>query len=164
METDEISHETANYIVNQSLEILECSPLKVFQSDRTLSICKRKIKDVTRKFKNDVSIVLLEPQLTENSDCSNCQRLMDSVKEKLTVRSNERKIQMHTLAPEDWTMQKTVEFFNVSEHAVKQARNPKKEKGILATPSNHYREGLDTETKNCVVEFYERRCQSYMSR
>ena len=78
--------------------------------------------------------------------------------------SNERKIEILALAPEDWTMQKTVEFFNVSEHAVKQARNPKKEKGILATPSNHYREGLDTETKNCVVEFYERWCQSYMSR
>ena len=43
---------------------------------------------------------------------------------------------MLTLAPEDWTIQKTVEFFNVSEHAVKQSRKFKKEKGILATPSN----------------------------
>ena len=30
METDEISHETGNYTINQSLELLECSPLKVF--------------------------------------------------------------------------------------------------------------------------------------
>ena len=29
METDSISHETANDIVSQSLEMLECSPLKV---------------------------------------------------------------------------------------------------------------------------------------
>ena len=29
METDEISHETANGIVKQSLEMLECSPLKL---------------------------------------------------------------------------------------------------------------------------------------
>ena len=36
METDEILHETANDIINQSLEMLECSPLKVLQSDRTL--------------------------------------------------------------------------------------------------------------------------------
>ena len=63
---------------------------------------------------------------------------------------------MLTLAPEDWTIQKTVQFFNVSEHALKQARKLKKEKGILATPSNYYREGLlDKETKKCVVEFYE---------
>ena len=74
METDEISHETANDIVNQSLEMLECSPLKVLRSDRTLSIGKMKIKDVKTKFKNVVSMALSEPQLTENSDCSNCQR------------------------------------------------------------------------------------------
>ena len=36
--------------------------------------------------------------------------------------------------------------FSVSEHAVKQARKFKKEEGILATPSNYYREGLDKET------------------
>ena len=81
METDEISHETANNIVNQSLEIFECSPLKVLRSDRPLSIGKKKIKDVTTKFKNIVSTALLEPQLTENSDCSNCQRFVDSIKE-----------------------------------------------------------------------------------
>ena len=74
METDEISHETANDIVNQSLEMLECSPLKVLRSDRTLSIGKMKIKGVKTKFKNVVSMALSEPQLTENSDCSNCQR------------------------------------------------------------------------------------------
>ena len=51
METDKILHETANDIVNQSLEMLECSPLKVLQSDRTLSIGKRKIKDVTTVLK-----------------------------------------------------------------------------------------------------------------
>ena len=61
METDEISHKTANDIVNQSLEMLECSPLKVLRSDRTLSIGKRKVKDVTTKFKNVVSIALSEP-------------------------------------------------------------------------------------------------------
>ena len=59
---------------------------------------------------------------------------------------------------------KKLEFFNVSEHAVKPARKLKNEKGILATPSNYYREGLDKETKKCVVEFYERWFRSYVSR
>ena len=81
---------------------------------------------------------------------------MDSIKEKLTDCSNDRKIQMLILAPEDWTIQKTVQFYNVSEHAVKQARKLKKQKWILATPSNYYRKGLDKETKKCVVEFYDR--------
>ena len=97
-----------------------------------------------------------EPQLTEKSDCTNCQRLVDSIKEKLTDCSNYRKMKMLTLAPKDWTIQKTMEFFNVSEHTVKQARKLKKEKGILATPSNYYSEGLNKKQKKCVVEFYER--------
>ena len=54
-----------------------------------------------------------------------------------------------------WQSKKTVEFFNASEHTVKQARKLKKEKGILATPSFYYREGLDKETKH-VIEFYDR--------
>ena len=49
-----------------------------------------------------------------------------------------------------------MEFFGVNEHAVKQARKLKKGNGVLATPSNYYREGLNKETKKCVVEFYER--------
>ena len=162
-EIDEISHETANDIVNQSLEILECSSLRVLQSDRTLSIGKRKIKYVTTMLKNVVSITLSEPQLTENSDCSNCQRLVDSVKEKLTDHSNKSKIQMLTLAQEDWTIQKTVDFFSVSEHAVKQAKKLEKEKGILTTPPNYYREGLDKETtKKCIAEFHEKDYVSHM--
>ena len=60
---------------------------------------------------------------------------------------------MLTLAPEDWTIQKTVQFFNASEHAVKEAGKRKKEKGILATPSNYYKKGLDQEIKKCVFEF-----------
>ena len=73
----------ANDILNQSLEMLEGSSLKVLRSDRVL---------FTKKFKNVVSIALLEPQFNENRDCSNCQRLVDSLKEILTDCSNERKI------------------------------------------------------------------------
>ena len=40
---------------------------------------------------------------------------------------------------------------NVSEHAVKQAGKLMKEKWILATPSNYYREGFDKETKNVLL-------------
>ena len=62
-------------------------------TDETLheTIGKSKINDVTTKFKNVVSIALSEPQLNENSNCSNCQRLVDSIKEKPTDCSSERK-------------------------------------------------------------------------
>ena len=94
------------------------------------TIGKSKINDVTTKFKNVVSIALSEPQLNENSNCSNCQRLVDSMKEKPTDCSSERKIQILTFAPEDWSVQQTVEFFNVTEHAVKQDRKLKQKRGF----------------------------------
>ena len=57
MKTDEISQGAAKDVTNQSLEMLECSSLKMSWSDRTLSHDKGKIKAVTTvKFKNIVSI------------------------------------------------------------------------------------------------------------
>ena len=103
-----------------------------------------------------MSVALEEPQLTENNDCNNCLKLVNSIKEKLTDCSKEKKVQMLTLVPDDWTIQKTVDFFSVSQHVVKQARKLKKEKGILATPSGYFREGLGKETKDLVISFYER--------
>ena len=46
-----------------------------------------------QSFQNVLFIVLSEPQLNENSDCINCQRLVDSIKEKLTDCSSKRTIQ-----------------------------------------------------------------------
>ena len=66
------------------------------------------------------------------------------------------KIQILTLASEDWTIQKSLEFFSVSEHTVKYVRKLKIEKWIWAIPSDYCREGLDKETKKCVVELYEK--------
>ena len=51
-ETDEISGEAATELVNESLEMFECSPLKSFRTDRVLSLGKRKIEKVTSKFKS----------------------------------------------------------------------------------------------------------------
>ena len=81
-----------------------------------------------------MSVALEEPQLTENNDCNNCLKLVNSIKEKLTDCSKEKKVQMLTLVPDDWTIQKTVDFFSVSQHVVKQARKLKKEERDLSNP------------------------------
>ena len=67
--------------------------LKILRSDRTLSLGKRKIKGITTKLKNVVSMALSEPQLAQNGGFSNCQRLVDSMKEKTKS--------FCTLVPED---------------------------------------------------------------
>lgn len=62
---------------------------------------------------------------------------------------------MRASVPEGWTVQKTVDFFKVSEHGLRPARRLKKEE-ILATPDSYFREGLRKETEKRVVRFYER--------
>ena len=80
---------------------------------------------------------------------------MHLIKEKIIYSDKEETVQLLTLVPDDWLVSRTVELFNVSEKSVKQARELKKEKGILATPKNYTREGIYSETKKLVTEFYE---------
>ena len=51
-EADEISGEAPTELVNESLEMFECSPLKSFRTDRVLGLGKWKIEKVTSKFKS----------------------------------------------------------------------------------------------------------------
>ena len=75
--TNDLSFEAACSLVNQSLETVDFSPLKVIQSDRTVALGKRKIQDVTSKFTNAVSVALTESQLAENIGvCENCMKLV----------------------------------------------------------------------------------------
>ena len=102
MELDIVSFETANDLVNQCLESLDCSPLKVAQSDRKLAVGKRKIQDFTTKFTDAVSIALTEPKLALNTDkCENCIKLINSIKEKYENSDKERKVQQLTLVTDD---------------------------------------------------------------
>ena len=99
--TDDLSFEVACSLVNQSLEIFDCSPLKAIRLDRTVALGKRKIQDVTSKFTNAVSIALTESQLAENTDvCDNCMKLVYSIKEKKQS-DKERKIQLLVLVHDD---------------------------------------------------------------
>ena len=75
--TNDLSFEAVCSLVNQSLEIVDFSPLKVIQSDRTVALGKREIQDVTSKFTNAASVALTESQLAENTDvCENCMKLV----------------------------------------------------------------------------------------
>ena len=143
-DSGQMSVETATELVNDSLEMLECSPLKTLCSDRTLKLGKRKIESAISKFKSTIAIALYEPQLASSKDeCDNCARLVTSIKENLVSSYRERKIQLLTLVPHDWSVQKTCElFFGVSEYPVCQARKLRAEKGILVSPQNYSRDGF----------------------
>ena len=73
---DEPSFESARHIANQFLELLDCSPIKTVRTDRTVSLGKRKISDITAKFSQTVAVALDEPTLaiSANKDCDNCDK------------------------------------------------------------------------------------------
>ena len=68
-EKDEISVETANNVVDKSLGLFDCSPLKNVKPDRTLQIGKKKIRKVTNAFSKAVAIALDEPALGQSTGC-----------------------------------------------------------------------------------------------
>ena len=73
----DMSVETATELVNESLEMFECSPLKWTRSDRALNVGKRKLDDVQKKLSNAVAIALNQPDLSkEKTCCKNCKNLV----------------------------------------------------------------------------------------
>ena len=87
-----MSVEAATELVNDSLEILECSALKTLRSNRTLKMGKRKIDSAISKLRSTIAIALNEPQLASSkNECDNCARLVTSIKAKLVSSNRERK-------------------------------------------------------------------------
>ena len=155
-ENEKISVETAHEIVDNSLELFDCSPLKNVKSDRTLQTGKRKITKMTDVFGKAVAIALDEPTPVHSSDCSNCSQLTRLIKKKLAVTNDRREIiQLLTIVPCDLSISKIVGIFNVSEYTAKQSCDLRLQKGILSMPERKQRVGISQETKESVLAFYE---------
>ena len=152
----EMSFEEVFDVTNEFLRLLDCSPLKKHvRTDRAFNHGKRKIEEFTKKFRSAVVVALAEPDL-ENEDCTNsCLSRVKDIKEKRKICNKQETVQLLTTVPVDWSIKKTVKFFNVTEHSVKMARKLRKEHGILAVPKGYSREA-EEETKVKVKEFFER--------
>ena len=85
MEKDQISVETACNIVEKSLGLFDCSPLKNVKLDRTLLTGKRKISNVKCAFTKTIVIALDEPMVEQDTECSNCSWMVELIKEKLSI-------------------------------------------------------------------------------
>ena len=74
----DLSLESATEIVNQSLLLLDCSPLKTAKNDRTIVSGKRKINNANKMFSKAVAVALEEPEFEEQqSECMACVRLVE---------------------------------------------------------------------------------------
>jgi hypothetical protein len=93
-------------------------------------------------------------EMKEKAD--NLDRLVDLMKNKIKISNRRQKIQILTIAPASWSIEKTTckTEFNVSAYMVRQARKLAKEQGILELPEQKKGKVLSEETSRCVIDFY----------
>ena len=72
-------------LVDKSLKLFDCYPLKNVKPDRTLQTGKTKISKMTNVFCKTVAIALDEPALGQSTSCLNCCQLVELIKEKFAI-------------------------------------------------------------------------------
>ena len=182
-EVDESGDEMDNYEHMHNLEknrqdisdcfdIIGVSPIKLHAQPLSsrVNLGKRKvtisaISAIQEKVAKTLNItpedINLDISTSEDVDllkykAENFDRLMQLIKEKISsLKSTKDIIQVLTLTPTDWSIKKVADFFNVSEYAIRQARNIFKEKGILALPDSKKGKSLSTDTTRLIQSFYE---------
>ena len=133
--------DTKNYL-NLSISLLDCSPVNsnIYKMREKVCYGKRKVLQVQDVVAKKVANVLNIAELSTIKDCTKCSdldKLIYLMNEKITnSNSKQEKIQILTLVPESWSIEKTVNEFGVTEYSVKQARDLEKENGILARPDS----------------------------
>ena len=97
------------------MRLLDCSPLKKHvKTDRAFNHGKRKIEEFTKKFCSTVAVALTEPEL-DNDDCDSCLTLVKDIKEKRKICNKQETVPLLTIVHHDWSIKKTVKFFNVTD-------------------------------------------------
>ena len=87
--------------------------------------------------------------------------LVDLMNEKLKVCPRKKKIQILTMAPPPWSIEKMKTEFSITKYMARTARTLAKEKGILSLPQPKKGENLSEKTKSLVQDFY---CNDEQSR
>ena len=84
-------------------------------------------------------------------------RLIALVKQKINdTRDKRRIVQLLSLAPQSWTVNKVAKEFNVTKYLVRKSQDVLREKGFLEMSDKYTGHGLSEDTKTIVREFYEK--------
>ena len=151
--------------LNKSFTDIGVSPLKpgkVSQQNME-TYAKRKCTEYRDAVSSKIARMLDVPPeqvmqtVQQPQQCSNCidmDRLVELLRVKLQVSPKHRHIQLLTLAPESWSIQRTAEEFDVSIYQATEAKKLKKQKGILAERSPRVGRQLPKEIEEKVIAFY----------
>ena len=126
---------------------------------------KRKVQKVINKIEGgvatsygiDVDQLQVIPKTNKNdatkaADLDNLTLLM---KEKINISTYKHRIQILTLSPDSWSRKFGSQYFSVSEHSIRKARQLKIENGILLMPSNRIGKTLSTDIIKLVQNIYQ---------
>ena len=152
--------------LNQSVEILGCSPLRSVSQHDKISYGKRKVSQVyvaSAELIADVLDVSTDDitfnKSVNNAECcqkaTDCDKLMESVKEKIGISSRQENIKLLTLVPPSWTIKDLSSYFGVPESMIKKARKLKSEKGLLAEPNKKLGKKISEDMLKCILDFYQ---------
>lgn len=148
---------TAAESLDTSSSLLGCSPVKVVSERDKVGYGIRKIKALQAATKTKLAEVLNVPtdELETCEQCKDLEIFVELLKEKCHSASRKEKMKLLSLVPSSWSILKTMEEFNVSEHMVKRAREVKKTKGILGEPDPKKGKCLSPEVVARVIAFYQ---------
>lgn len=153
--------------VNATCEAQGLSPFKRHgvAPHSQVSKAKKKITAVRVSLEKDLSTIVdqdisqsnVEPVPKEVQQmCDDFQELIRMMKIKLeSPISRREKIQLLTLAPKSWSREKVAREFEVSEYAVRAARELLQEEGLLALPAPRKGKSINDDVIRLVTEFYE---------
>ena len=170
---DEVNnwHTTENRdVMNSTLNKLELTSIKVHAVHGHMKVGhgKRKLAQINNEVSKRLATILnvqqSELESTDNSievdleqdmnqKANDLDKLVELMKEKLKVLRE--KIQILTLTPKSWSLQKMTKEFKVSKATAPKARILREEKGILAVPQPVIGKRLSEKTVNSVLEFYQ---------
>ena len=158
-------------ILDESLDILGQSPIKLHSlpKHRRLAYASTKFEATVDLFKqsfaeaigvqqddlpilNKSEVDVTHDMITKANDLD---KLMEQIRDKVSIAPYNEKMQILTLIPESWTIKKASCYFKVSEYLVKRARDLKNQKGILASPERRKGKMLPNEVVETVKLFFE---------
>ena len=87
-------------------------------------------------------------------ECTDCEILMQKLKEKFVTSCIRDKLQILTLVPTSWSAEETRNFFNTNEYMVKKSRKLLKEDWILSKGKNKVGNRLGKDVETHVQAFY----------
>ena len=134
--------------VNRCLEEVGESPIVAHKLSQ-VKYPKQKLKKITKSLRK---VMLNETESSADEEDT----MLKQLKEKFcTSKNRSEKVQILTILPKSWSVQRVCEEFSASDYMVRRAKELVKQKGILSMPDIRKGHSLSSETCELVQSFYE---------